>query len=55
MAYNFDPAVPPREDHSCGAVRLVVGGREAGYLRARTEELMKLAERAGPEGQILFS
>jgi hypothetical protein len=54
IARNYDPALPPRGERS-GNVRLVVAGREAGYLRARTEELLKLAERAGPEGQILCS
>ena len=51
---NFDPAREASEKR-VGATRVVVLAREAGYLRARTEELLKLAERAGPEGQILFS
>lgn len=53
---NFDAAVPNREETTAnGNVRLIVCGREAGYLRSRTEDLLRLAERAGPEGQILFS
>lgn len=52
---NYDAGIPARQESSNGTVRLVVSGREPGYLRARTEELLKLAERAGPNGQILFS
>lgn len=53
---NFDPPVPHREETTQGGyVRLVVCGREEGYLRARTEELLRLAERAGPLGQVLYS
>jgi len=54
LARNNDPAVPSRESRN-GNVRLVVAGRAAGYLRARTQDLLKLAQRAGPDGQILFS
>lgn len=55
IARNFDQGIASRQESVNGAVRLVVSGREPGYLRARTEELLKLAERAGPHGQILFS
>jgi hypothetical protein len=47
IARNMDPAIPDRQEMgSGGAVRMVVAGREAGYLRAKTEELLRLAERA---------
>jgi hypothetical protein len=56
MARNNDPGLPERSERcGGGAVRLMLPAREPGYLRARTEELLKLAERADPEGQILFS
>jgi hypothetical protein len=56
MARNVDPEIAPHSERSGGsAIRLMVGGRPEGYLHARTEELLKLAERAGFEGQILFS
>ena len=56
MPRNIDPAIPHREETTPGGhVRLVVCGREEGYLHARTEELLQLALRAGPTGQILYS
>lgn len=50
---NFDPAVPERHETSRQPnVHLVIPGREAGYLRARTEELLKLADRALAMGEL---
>ena len=46
---NHDPAMPPEDSGGPGTghARGVFFGREPGYLRARTRELLKLAERAG--------
>lgn len=50
---NFDPALPERRETSLKPnVHLVIPGREAGYLRARTEDLLKLAERALVMGEL---
>jgi hypothetical protein len=59
IARNFDPALPSQGQSTAnGNVRLVTFTREAGFLRAHTEQLLKLAERAQRprgSGQILFS
>lgn len=56
IARNFDPAISNQTQSTVnGNVRLVAPRREAGFLRAHTERLLKLAERAGKTGQILFS
>lgn len=56
LARNMDPAVPGREEVGRGGnVRLLVLGREAGFLHSKTEELLKLAERAGPAGSLLYA
>ena len=54
---NVDPAVLPKNPvpGRGGAVREAVAGRPAGYLRSCVCALLLLAEKAGPEGQILFS
>lgn len=39
---NLDPAIPPCEDG-----RIIYGGRRAGYLRERTEQMLALCEKAG--------
>jgi predicted Rdx family selenoprotein len=49
---NFDPATPPKKDRRGN---IFSPGRPAGFLRAHTEALLQLAERAGKEGKILFS
>lgn len=52
---NVDAAIQERTEVCVGgAVKLVQLGREEGYLRKRTEELLYLAEQAGPDGHILF-
>ena len=45
MPRNYDPAVAAAKNYP---------GRPAGTLRAWTERLLRTAERAGPEGVILF-
>lgn len=58
IARNYDPAVTNQVRSTAtdsGRPHTAPYQREAGTLRACTEQLLKLAERAGPEGQILFS
>jgi hypothetical protein len=56
ISRNFDPAIQHREEITPGGyVRLIVCGREEGFLHARTEELLRLAERAEPVGEIMYS
>lgn len=51
MPRNYDPAIPERREAGHN-VTLVVAGREAGYLRTKTEEMLKLADRALQLSQV---
>lgn len=56
LARNIDPAVPARSMRAVNSnLTYSVPAREEGYLRAKTNEILRLAERAGPDGRILFS
>lgn len=56
LARNIDPALPARNMRAVNSnVSYAVPAREEGYLCAKTSEILRLAERAGPEGRILFS
>jgi hypothetical protein len=46
-ARNFDPAVGAITTRSVTGARLVECGRREGYLRERTEQLLRLADAAG--------
>ena len=51
-ARNHDAGIEPAVEHGG---RLVVGGREPGYLRRRTEQLLNLCALAGEEGVIAWA
>jgi hypothetical protein len=56
MPRNVDPAVAAHQERSGGSnVSYVVPARQSGYLLGKTQQLLKLAERAGVDGKILFS
>ena len=50
---NFDPGKPSIETTGILGARLIECGRESGYLRQRTEQLLALAEAAG-DGSVAF-
>jgi hypothetical protein len=50
---NHDPELPGWEGRGAGGVRVVQFARRPGYLREKTEALLKLAERAG-EGAVAY-
>ncbi len=56
IARNVDQAVPARNVRAVNSnVTYAVPARKEGYLRAKTNEILRLAERAGSDGRILFS
>ena len=56
MARNYDPALHERRKvDSNGSVRMEARNRPAGFLRSYTEALLRLTQRATPNGQILYS
>jgi hypothetical protein len=50
-ARNHDEGLPGSVEYDG---RLVIGGREPGYLRRRTEQLLNLCALAGEEGVITW-
>ena len=54
ISRNMDPAIPSKTQRIGGRLLILANARPAGYLQARTKELLHLAERAG-DGKILFS
>lgn len=46
-ARNYDPALDHHEINEPGRVRVIIAGRDRGYLRNRTEAMLKVCEKAG--------
>lgn len=52
-ARNVDAAVPQTESRGARGARFIECGREAGYLRDRTERLLAVAQAAG-DGLVYY-
>lgn len=46
-ARNHDPAIPGEVFQSMNGPRVIISSRRPGYLRERTEQMLKLCEKAG--------
>jgi len=44
---DIDEEIPSTTHHGHGGCRVITAGRDAGYLRKRTQELLRLARSAG--------
>ena len=52
-ARNVDPGIPGHEEYGCQGARVIDCGRSEGYLTMRVEQLLALAQEAGPDGWIV--
>jgi hypothetical protein len=52
---NDDPGLDGSDTKRPGKCRIVECGRDPGYLKGRTEVLLKLCEKAGPGGVICWA